>query len=130
MSAGNPKITITSTGSTNTAGFEVTLDGAESATLHPQGDAARQVKLNSSAIAEFANTVEAAGALHALPANHCMKSASLGSRLYVSRGTDRSPDLSCPEQSDTRAAAIKKQAEEILRAAQKAGGVHTGRKIY
>jgi hypothetical protein len=130
MGASNPKITITSTGSTNTAGFEVTLDGSNRATIHTQTEAARQVALKNSAIAEFTKTLEEAGALHALPANHCMKSASFGSSLYVSRGDDRSPDLSCPQQADPRTAAIKRQAEEILNAAQKAGAVQRARRVY
>jgi hypothetical protein len=129
MGESNSKITITNTGSTNTVGIEVTLDGGESATIRPQAEAARQVKLNNSAVAEFTKAVDAAGPLHELPANHCMKSASFGSSLFVSRGSDRSPDLSCPEQSDPRTAVIKKQAESILHAAQKAGGVHTSRRI-
>jgi len=129
MGASNPKITITTTGSTNTVGMEVTLDGADNASIRPQSEAARQVKLTSSAVAAFTKALDVAGPLHALPANHCMKSASFGSSLFVSRGTDRSPDLSCPEQSDSRTAAIKKQAEDILQAAAKAGGVHTSRRI-
>ena len=129
MSASNPKITITTTGSTNTLGFEVTLDGTEDATIRPQSEAARQIKLGASALGEFTRAVDAAGPLHALPANHCMKSASFGSSLFISRGNDRSPDLSCPEQSDERTAAIKKQAENILQAAQKAAGLHTARRL-
>jgi hypothetical protein len=128
MSGSNPKITITNTGSTNTAGLELTLDGAEDATIRPQAAAPKQVKLSAAALAEFTKAIEAAGPLHALPASHCMKSASFGSSLYVSRGDDRSPDLSCPEQSDARTAAIKKQAEDLLQAAQKAGGVRTTRR--
>jgi hypothetical protein len=131
MSGSNPKITITTTGSTNTVGMEVTLEGAEAATIRPQTEAPKQVKLRATALAEFTKAIEAAGPLHALPANHCMRSASFGSGLFVSRGDDRSPDLSCPEQSDPRTAAIKKQAEELLQAAQKAGGVRTmRRRIY
>jgi hypothetical protein len=129
MAASNPKITISSTGSTNTVGLEVTLDGGEDVTIRPQSQAARQVKLSSSAVDEFTKTVDAAGPLHSLPANHCMKSASFGSNLFVSRGNDRSPDLSCPEQSDPRAAALKKKAEGILHAAQKAGGLPTTRRV-
>jgi len=130
MAENTSKITITSTGSTNSDAFEVTLDGSDKATIHPQTEGARQVVLKGSALADFARTLDAAGALHALPANHCMKSASFGSSLFVSRGEDRSPDLSCPEQSDPRTAAIKKRAEEILHAAEKAGGVHRARRIY
>ncbi len=110
-------------------GFEVTLDGAEDATVRPQSQAARQVKLKGSALADFAKAVDAAGRLHELPANHCMKSASFGSSLFVSRGNDRSPDLSCPEQSDPRTAALKQKAEDVLQAAQKAGGVHPMRRV-
>jgi hypothetical protein len=129
MGSSNPKITITTTGSTNTVGMELTLDGGEDASIRPQAEASRQVKLRNSAVAEFMKNLDAAGPLHALPANHCMKSASFGSSLFISRGDDRSPDLSCPEQSDPRTAAIKKQAESILQAAQKAAGVHTSRRV-
>lgn len=129
MSEGNPKITITRSGSTNTAGFEVTLEGAEDVTVRPQAQAARQVKLKNSALTDLAKAVEAAAPLHELPANHCMKSASFGSSLFVSRGDDRSPDLSCPEQSDGRTAALKQKAEDVLQAAQKASGVHTMRRF-
>ncbi len=89
-----------------------------------------QIVMKNAALAEFTKTLDAAGALHALPANHCMKSASFGSSLFVSRGEDRSPDLSCPGQSDPRTAAIKKQAEEILHAAEKAGSVQRMRRVY
>jgi len=130
MSGTDSKITITSTGSTNTEGLEVTLDGSEKATIHPQSEGTREVELKGSALADFTKALDAAGALHAFPANHCMKSASFGSRLFVSRGDDRSPDLSCPEQSDPRTAAIKKQAEDILHAAEKAGGVRRMRRTY
>jgi hypothetical protein len=130
MAGNDSKITITSTGSTNAQGLEVTLDGSDKAIIHPQAEGARQVVLKNARFAELSKMLDAAGALHALPANHCMKSASFGSRLFVSRGDDRSPDLSCPEQSDSRTAAIKREAEQILRAAQKAGGVQRARRVY
>jgi hypothetical protein len=88
------------------------------------------LKLKSSTIAAFTKAVEAAGPLHSLPAGHCVKSASFGISLFVSRGNDRSPDLSCVDQSDPQAVALKKQAEEILQAAQKASGLQTMRHIY
>lgn len=59
-----------------------------------------------------------------------MKSVSFGTSLFVSRGDDRSPDLSCVDESDPQASALKKQAEEILQAAQKAAGVQTMRHVY
>jgi len=129
MSESDPKITITRSRSTNALGLEVTLDGADDVTVRPQSQTARQLKLKGSALADFTKTVEAAGPLHELPANHCMRSASFGSSLFVSRGNDRSPDLSCPEQSDPRTAALKQRAEDVLQAAQKAGGVHTMRRV-
>jgi hypothetical protein len=129
MSAERPKIRITKAGSTNTAALEVTLDEEGKALVHG-GTEARQVPVKSSAIAEFSKTLDTAGPLHALPANHCMKSASFGSSLYVWRGDDRSPDLSCPVQSDPRTATLKKQAEEILNSVEKAGDVHRARRVY
>jgi hypothetical protein len=126
----NPKITITRSGSTNTLGVELTLDGSENATIRPQSEAARPLKLKSSAVAAFTKAIEAAGPLHALRANHCVKSVSFGSSLFVSRGEDRSPDLSCADPSDAQAAAIKKGAEDLLQAAQKTAGVQTMRHVY
>jgi len=130
VDANNPKITITRSGSTNTVGVELTLDGGENATIRAQSQAARALKLKSSTVATFTKAVEAAGPLHSLPANHCIKSVSFGTSLFVSRGDDRSPDLSCVDESDPHAAALKKHAEEILQAAQKAAGVQTMRHVY
>jgi hypothetical protein len=130
VDANNPKITITRSGSTNTVGVELTLDGGEKATIRAQSQAARALKLKSSTIAAFTRAVEAAGPLHSLPANHCIKSVSFGTSLLVSRKDDRSPDLRCADQADPQAAAIRKQAEEILQAAQKASGVQTMRHVY
>jgi hypothetical protein len=130
VDAKNPKITISKSGSTNTIGFEVTLDGSENATVRAQSQAAHEVRLKSATVAAFTKAIEAAGPLHSLPANHCVKSVSFGTSLFVSRGDDRSPDLSCVDESDPQAAALKKQAEEILQAAQKASGLQTMRHVY
>jgi hypothetical protein len=45
-----------------------------------------------------------------------MKSVSFGKSIFVEYKGVRTPDLSC-RQSDLRAAALKKDAEEILAAA-------------
>ncbi len=130
VDANTPKITISKSGSTNTVGFEVTLDGGENATIRAQSQAPRALKLKNSRVAAFTKAIEAAGPLHSLPANHCIKSVSFGTSLFISHGDDRSPDLSCVDQSDPQAAALKKQAEEILQAAQKASGLQTMRHVY
>jgi hypothetical protein len=130
VDANNPKITISKSGSTNSIGFEVTLDGGENVTIRPQSQPSRPLKLKSSTVTAFTKAIEAAGPLHELRVNHCMKSASFGTSLFVSRGDDRSPDLDCADQTDPHAAAIKKQAEEILQAAQNASGVQTMRRVY
>ncbi len=62
--------------------------------------------------------VEAAGPLNELPVRHCPKSVSFGSSLYVEFGGTRSGDLGCHGQTDERAAALKKDAEEILQMAR------------
>ena len=61
--------------------------------------------------------LKAAGPLNELPVKHCMKSVSFGKSLFIEYNGVRSPDLSC-QQTDTRAAALKKDATDVLNAAK------------
>jgi hypothetical protein len=129
-SAGKPKgVTVIDTGSTNRIGFQVTLDETGSAQVQPRTGESHQVKLDQAASARFLHAVKAAGTLRDLPATHCAKSASFGSKLFVEVGDDRSPDLSCPTQDNAQVEALKQQATEILQHAQSAAGLQTTRAI-
>jgi hypothetical protein len=85
------------------------------------------VKLDRAVTQKFIQAVDSAGALHDLPAAHCAKSASFGSKLFIQVGEDRSPDLSCPTQGNAQVETLKQQATEILQRAQSAAGLQTSR---
>ncbi len=110
-----PEATIVDTGSTNTPGKRVTLDNTgESVTIEPREGPKQTTKVARKLCEQLMKDLQAAGPLDSLPATHCMKSASFGSKLYLEFNGVRSPDISCPEQSDQRTAALKKDAMDIL----------------
>ena len=115
--AENTQATIIDTGSTNRPGLQVTTDADGSARVEGRGVEPHAVQLNSRLCKRFLASLQAAAPLHALPAAHCAKSVSFGSRLFVEYNGERSPDLSCPAQGDARVDTLKKQAAEILAAA-------------
>jgi hypothetical protein len=88
------------------------------ATVELRNGTSHRMKISKELHEQFLRDLQAAGSLNALPANHCMKSASFGSSLYVEYHGVRSPDLSCPEQVDPRTKALKSDAGKILRAAR------------
>jgi hypothetical protein len=117
--ASEPAATIIDTGSTNIPGMRVTMDPiGNHATIERRNGSKSRMKMNKEIRNRLMRDLQAAGPLNELPANHCMKSASFGSSLYVEFNGVRSPDLSCPVQADEKAAALKKDATEILRAAR------------
>jgi hypothetical protein len=117
--ATQPQASIIDSGSTNRPGLRVTLDGAgDRVTVEPREGPKRTIKLSRKLCEQFVSDLQSAGPLNALPANHCFKSASFGSRLYVEFNGLRSPDIHCPVQADSRTAALKREATEILNAAQ------------
>jgi len=97
----------------------VTLDQAGNATVEQRGNQPQTTKLSTQLCEQLMRDVEAAGRLSALPEQHCPKSVSFGSSLYVESNGERSPDLSCSPQRDSRAAALQKDANEILEAVRK-----------
>jgi hypothetical protein len=126
MSAKAPQVTIEDTGSTNRAGLRVTLDREGHASVESRNGEPRQVKLPEAVCKRFMKDVEAAGPLNELPAAHCMKSVSFGSRTFVEYNGDRSPDLSCPS-GEARSQVLEKDAREILQAAREAAHIPSGR---
>lgn len=129
LSAHGPQAVIEDSGSTNRPGMRVTLDQQGHASVEPRNAKPQHITLDKSLCDRFLRDLKAAAPVNALPARHCFKSVSFGSRLFVEFEGNRSPDLSCPGQQDPRAEALQKDAQQILQAAQKAAGVTTGRPI-
>ncbi|MBV8709812.1 MAG: hypothetical protein JO182_15645 [Acidobacteriaceae bacterium] len=111
-------VTVIDTGSTNRPGLQITLDASGRAQVQSQGITPHAVQLNNRLCKDFIRALQSAAPLHALPAAHCMKSISFGSRLFIELNGDRSPDLNCPVQSDPKVDNLKKQALQILEAAK------------
>ena len=111
----NPQAVIIDTGSTNRPGLQVTTDANGNARVESRGIEPHAIQLNSDLCKRFLASLQAAAPLHALPAAHCMKSVSFGSRLFVEYNGDRSPDISCPVQQDSKVDDLKQQALEILK---------------
>lgn len=127
-SAKEPQVTIHDTGSTNRLGVRVTFDREGHATVEARNHESRVIQLPEQLCNQFIQQLKALGPLQALPARHCMKSASFGSSLFVEFEGHRSPDLSCPGQ-ESRIEALQKQANEILRAAEQRAGIQTHRTL-
>jgi hypothetical protein len=98
--------TIQNSGSTNTAGFTITLwsDGTGSASM--QGGTARAIAIAPDLTARFFTDLRAASLENAAP-QHCMKSASFGTATTVAWHTWHSPDLQCPSSSANLGALAK-----------------------
>jgi hypothetical protein len=118
------QVTVVDTGSTNRPGLRVTVDPSGSATVEQRRGGSRQIKLPRAIVQRLLRDVEAAGPLASLPARHCFKSASFGSKLFVEANGASSPDLSCPSPADTHLEALVKSAQEVLEAAYTASGFH------
>jgi hypothetical protein len=127
MLAKSPQVTVEDTGSTNRPGLRVTFDRDGHATVEPRRGEVQRVTLPARLCKQFIEHVEAAGPMNELPAVHCMKSVSFGSRTFVEFKGQRSPDLSCPAGDDTHSQALQKDANEILQAARHAANLHSGR---
>jgi hypothetical protein len=117
QAAENARATIIDTGSTNRRGVQVTVNANGSAIIEPHGLAPHSLQVNSHLCKRFLSGLVAATPLQALPAAHCVKSASFGSRLFIEYNGERTPDLSCPVQQNSTVDGLKKQALELLKAA-------------
>jgi hypothetical protein len=114
--------TIVDSGSTNRSGFRIVVDqtGATEMTMIPRGVGARQAQpepvqrqLPKALVDSFYSSLKAAGPLASLPAEHCMKSASFGSRMTVSFGGEETPDLTCGDGGNTALADLIKEVGKI-----------------
>ena len=115
--------TIEDTGSTNRPGLRVTIDHDGHATVEQRNGQIDQVKLPGGLCSQFMRDLKEVGPLASIPARHCMKSVSFGSRLFVEFERDKSPDLSCPGQPEPRIGALQKDAQQILAAAREAARI-------
>lgn len=117
-------VAIVNSGSTNTAGFEIVVEksGAAEYTSHPRplalhrGETPVDIhKTIPKPLAErLYRDVARARPLASLPARHCAKSASFGTRLTVVFGDDESPDLSCGA-SNPQSKALLADVKRILK---------------
>ena len=118
-------VTIVNSGSTNVAGFEIVVQksGKAEYTSKP-----RRIALNKdssprierktipkSLAKAIYEDVAAARPLASLPPQHCMKSASFGTRLTVEFGGDVSPDLSCGDDGAPKMQALIRDANAIIK---------------
>ncbi len=125
LSAAAPQATVDDSGSTNSPGLRVTIDGDGHATVQPRNGKSQRVELQKTLCVQFLRDLKDAGPLNLLPARHCFKSASFGSRLTIEFDGGKSPDLSCPGAADPRVDALQKDARELLQAARQAAGIHS-----
>ena len=115
--------TIEDTGSTNRPGLRVTLDHDGHATVEQRNGQIDQLKLPGGLCSQFMRHLKEVGPLASIPARHCMKSVSFGSRLFIEFEGDKSPDLSCPRQPQPHLDALQKDAQQILAAAREAARI-------
>lgn len=101
--------TIHNSGSTNTAGFTITLWSDGTGTASIAGGNARTIAIARDLVAQFFSDLYAAQREHA-PASRCMKSASFGTTTTVTQNAWQSPDLQCPPFSANMGALAKDTA--------------------
>jgi hypothetical protein len=113
---------ILNSGSTNAAGFQITVPRSGDLQFAPGskkgrggGDppAAKSLSASADLVQRFFTDLDAAQPLHSLPASHCAKSASFGTRLTVQYQGETSPDLSCGG-DDPKLKAVIQDAQEIV----------------
>jgi hypothetical protein len=109
---------IVNSGSTNRAGFRVEVDrsGAAVYTSTPRGQPAERVRRNvpDELLRRFYADLEAAHPLSALPAERCAKSVSFGTTTIVELGSERTPDISCPNARNPNTKALMRDVDEIV----------------
>jgi hypothetical protein len=116
---------IVDSGSTNTAGFRITVERSGQASytamprranLQTQGQAtSKKRKLPKDLIRRFYSDLEAAKPLAELPGGGCMKSVSFGTILTVEMAGQRTPDLSCGDHDNARLKALIEDTHEIVK---------------
>jgi hypothetical protein len=118
VSTAGAQVTVIDSGSTNVPGMKMTIEQPGPGALVELKDGSKQrVKLTKEICDRVIQDLQAAGPLNELPVGRCMKSASFGKSIFIEYKGVRTADLSC-QQPDPRALALKKDATEILNAAQ------------
>jgi hypothetical protein len=126
--AADPSAMIVDSGSTNRAGFRIVLDPAGHAvySLAPRRRPAKEAEpvehaVPASLVQRFFSDLDAAKPLSSLPDQPCLKSASFGSTLRVELGAEKTPDLSCPDESSPHIQNLKRDVNEIVKLFPRAG---------
>ncbi len=117
---------IVDSGSTNTAGFRLTVDRsgkAEYAVTARRPHASLEVqpqpknqRLPSSLVKRFYSDLEAASPFSAMPSGRCMKSASFGTTRTIEFEGRTTPDLSCGDRGNARLRSLIQDVNDIVEA--------------
>lgn len=118
LPAADPAVIVNS-GSTNTAGFRITIDASGDAeytatSRKPGPNAAAQKHVPDTLVKRLYSDLDAAKPLASLPHPHCMKSASFGTRLTIEFDDSETPDLACGDGDNAKLRALIHDAEEIV----------------
>ncbi len=108
------QVVITDTGSTNRAGMTVTVGSKGHTVIESRNGAKAKMTLELDLQHHLLEDVNAAAPLNELPVSHCAKSISFGTRTFVTFKGVKSPDISCPGQTDPRVLALQKDVNLIM----------------
>lgn len=119
-------VTIVNSGSTNFPGYKIVVDGSGKAeyTLRPRRFPIEkgQPKVETTAktlpqdlTRSFFADLNAAQPLSGLPARHCAKSVSFGTKLTLQYGDETSPDLSCGDGGNEKLHALIRDTDAIVK---------------
>jgi hypothetical protein len=111
------QVTIESTGSTNAPGVKLLVSPSGSAEVQPRHAEARRTTVKAELANRLFEDLKSIGPLSALPPVHCIKSVSFGTSLYVEYEGERSPDLNCPVDANSKLGTLQKDARELMQAA-------------
>ena len=125
QSAERDTAVIVNSGSTNRAGFRIAIDRAGTAEFtptprrrpgppHPEPAAPAKMTIPRELADRLYADLKSATPLASLPAPHCMKSVSFGSRLNIEFNGEQSPDLSCPDNGYSPLSNLIRDCNEIL----------------
>ena len=123
--ASSDSAVIANSGSTNTIAFEITIDKSGDAEFReiPRGAAEQshapqtiRIKLPESLKSRIFSDLESAKPLTSLPAGGCLKSSSFGTRARIRFGGEETPDLSCPNATNPRIQALRRDMNNVVEA--------------
>ena len=117
---------IVDSGSTNTNGFRLVVEqsGKIQSIVKPHGPQARNGESPAATSGtvpptlarRFYSDLDAAWPLSLRPSQHCLKSASFGTRLTIEFAGETTPDLSCGRITNPSVRALAQDAREIIEA--------------